>query len=110
MIGECALSRFSTNDTCEQLLASLDVLVSRADEVFQAEEDERIAIAIDAMLSKGLALSRLRAFLEERDLSKRAYRTNWKHILRSLYFRIDGSEARQARRDVEALQAAFVVR
>jgi hypothetical protein len=107
---ECATSRFGTREVCERLLAAFDALVSRADEVFQAEEDERVGIALAAMLSTGrLTASRLRAFLDERDLSPRAYRTNWKHILRSTYFRLDAGHA-DARSELEQAQAQLALR
>jgi hypothetical protein len=81
-----------------------------ADEVFQAEEDARIGIAVAAMLSTGrLTASRLRAFLDERELSDRAYRTNWKHILRSTYLRLDVEHA-NARGELEEAQAQLALR
>jgi hypothetical protein len=106
---ECATSRFSRPEVCERLLSAFDVLVARADDVFQAEEDERIGIALAAMLSTGqLTASRLRAFLDERDLSERAYRTNWKHILRSTYFRL-GAEHADVRHELEQAQAQLAL-
>ena len=110
VVDECVKSRFSSSEICERLLAALDRLVAHGDEVFQAEEDERIAIALAAMISSGqLSVERLLAFVDERDLSVRAYNTNWKHILRSLYFRVDASPA-EARREVEAAQARLTLR
>jgi hypothetical protein len=107
---ECATSRFGTPEVCARLLSAFDRLVARADEVFQAEEDERIGIALAAMLATGrLTSQRLRAFLDERDLSDRAYRTNWKHILRSTYFRLDGEYAVE-RAELEQAQAQLALR
>jgi hypothetical protein len=107
---ECITSRFGSPEVCERLLSALDALVSRAAEVFQAEEDERVGIAVAAMLSTGrLTAQRLRAFVDERDLADRAYRTNWKHILRSTYFRLDAEHA-DARRELEQAQAHLSLR
>ena len=62
------------------------------------------------MLSTGrLTASRLRAFLDARDLSPRAYRANWKHILRSTYFRLDAEHA-NARGELEEAQAQLALR
>jgi hypothetical protein len=106
---ECVTSRFGTPELCERLLSALDALVARAGEVFQAEEDERVGIALAAMLSTGrVTPQRLRAFVDERDLSDRVYRTNWKHILRSTYFRL-GAERADARAELEQAQAQLAL-
>jgi hypothetical protein len=58
---ECATSRFGTPEVCGRLLRALDALVARSREVFQTEEDERVGIALAAMLSNGrLIAERLR--------------------------------------------------
>lgn len=107
VVDELVTSRFGTPAASERLLVALDRLLARADEVFQAEEDERIAVALAAMVSRGhVPVERVLALVDSSDVARRAYRTNWKHVFRSLYFRLEADEV--ARRRLEAAQSKLV--
>lgn len=107
---------YATPSDCEHVCQALADLVNRASEVFQGEEDERVAIALVAMISSGkvdpvaLGAWLLRqAPADARSLDGYARRVNWKLIARSVFFRLaeDDAQSAAAFRDVERQFAQF---
>ncbi|MCP9486376.1 MAG: DUF2785 domain-containing protein [Gaiellaceae bacterium MAG52_C11] len=90
-LGECVLSRYATTETARSATKALCSLVSRANEVFTGDEDERIAIAIGAAVEqRGLALDEVTTHVRAvaPSDSNRIARINRKLLARSLYFRL----------------------
>lgn len=97
VVDSLVVSRRASSKDCRDLFEALRMLINRADEVFQGEEDERIAIAIAAMLRRGtVTTSDLRAWFEAEapttqtaDFEARVRRVNWKLVARSLLLRLE---------------------
>lgn len=76
-----------------RLLSMVQVLIGNATAVFVAEEDERLAKAVLSLVEAGcLTHADVRVWLEaviserEDSVESMTVRTNWKHLVRSLYF------------------------
>jgi hypothetical protein len=103
---ECARSRFADAETAAELFGALAVVVDLYEEVFQAEEDERIALALSAMVERGhLAVAAIRERADSRPAGDEP-RINWKLIARALYFRMESDAS--AKNELKALQAALL--
>jgi Protein of unknown function (DUF2785) len=111
-----AAGRFAGTEECARLLDALRVLIGRAEEVFQGEEDERVAIALSSMLRSGkVEPAELRAWLHAQAPSghdetpgQRVQRVNWKLIARSLLLRLQ-REHQPAARELDGLDGPFSV-
>lgn len=96
-VDELALCRFAGVDDCRALFEGLASLLTRAEHVYDAEEDERIATALDT-ISGRVGLDRLVEWLdaEAASLDLTALptppRINWKHAVRSLSLRVRHDE------------------
>lgn len=97
VVDALATSRYATAADSQRLLDALRAFVDRAaDEVFQGEEDERVAIALAAMLASGkVEPAELRDWLHAAapaepgaDSADHVRRVNWKLIARSLLLRL----------------------
>lgn len=95
VIDECVKNTYSELNECAMLWNALLSLTENASEVFEAEEDERISLAAAAMIE--LRKVPLHVFIkwlnkkEEligRDIPSMKSRINFKHLIRSLYFRL----------------------
>lgn len=97
-VGELILSRHAAADECRHCFEALAALVSRADSVYVDEEDERISLALGALIETGkVQPAELVAWLDEElrmSPDERSRRINWKHVVRSLYFRLGVEELR----------------
>lgn len=108
LADELAKSPRCSHGVAAQILSALGDLVARAREPFRGEEEDRVAVAIAALLENRLitwddltrAMGSAPASLDE------ARRINWKGIVRSLYFRLDGGEVRER---AAALQAELTI-
>ncbi|ASS74161.1 hypothetical protein CIG75_03600 [Tumebacillus algifaecis] len=94
-VDECVKHRYATAADCEQLWGALQALIRHAKAVYEAEEDERINNALFAMIETGkVSLEQVCAWLEAEEYEGSDYnesftlRINWKHLIRSLYFRL----------------------
>ncbi|MGE8204586.1 DUF2785 domain-containing protein [Heyndrickxia sp. NPDC080065] len=94
-IDECVQSRFTGMADCESLWNSLMKLLINAPQVFDAEEDERIATAVTTMVETGkVSIPTLCHWLgkvvlpEKKDIPSMNQRINFKHFLRSLIIRL----------------------
>lgn len=102
LADECMRHRSATPELAGRIAGGLLAMVQSADGVFVDEEDERIAIALGAVPPDDSA-SILRRWIETHPTQDEAVRVNWKHMVRSLYFRTDESET-SARRVLAVLQ------
>ncbi|MGZ4163427.1 MAG: DUF2785 domain-containing protein [Tumebacillaceae bacterium] len=96
-IDECIRNRHTDAANCERLWQGLRALVLHAEETFGFEEDERISVALTAMVEMGkVPLATICEWLEQEQVQiagstayhARIQGTNWKHLTRSLYFRL----------------------
>ncbi len=94
-VDECVRSRFTTFDECKDMCKGLFQLLIHAPFVYDAEEDERIVIAVVAMIElEKISLLDLTDWISEIEWSglseewQRYQRVNCKHFLRSLYMRL----------------------
>jgi hypothetical protein len=89
-IGECLLSRHATPETARSATEALCSLVTRAEEVFGAEEDERIAVALAGAVEQGkLSIAELATYVAAvAPTTDRVKRLNRKLLARSLYFQL----------------------
>lgn len=95
VVDECVNHRTAGQAECELLWQGLSALIRNADAVYEAEEDERITNALVAMVEAGkVPLAKLCAWLEaeefagEDDNKSFTLRINWKHLVRSLEYRL----------------------
>ncbi|TCP58075.1 uncharacterized protein DUF2785 [Tumebacillus sp. BK434] len=95
VVDECVKHRLTGEAECELLWQGLRALIRNADFVYGAEEDERITNALLAMIDSGkVPLAKLCAWLEAEECAGESYhksftlRINWKHLVRSLEFRL----------------------
>jgi Protein of unknown function (DUF2785) len=94
VVDALVAGRYATAADARRLFAGLRSLVDRADQVFQGEEDERVAIALAAMLAgERVEPAELRAWLQGEAPPGAASaadvrRINWKLVARSLLFRL----------------------
>ncbi|MFX3617046.1 MAG: DUF2785 domain-containing protein [Sporolactobacillus sp.] len=104
-MDECAKNRFATSDDCLLLLQSIRTILYHAPNVFEAEEDERLATVVISMIRvKKIEPVRLLRWLTKINLEKPEVltahssvarehltkRINMKHFLRCLYIRFSG--------------------
>jgi hypothetical protein len=94
-LDECVRSRYTAYNECEQLWIGLLTLLKNAPNVFDAEEDERIATAVIAMIElEKVSISTLCDWLStveapiEYDLQEEVKRKNYKMFIRCLYMRL----------------------
>ncbi|ARU60178.1 hypothetical protein CBW65_03235 [Tumebacillus avium] len=95
VVDECVKHRAVGEVECETLWQGLCALIRNADAVYGAEEDERITNALIAMVEAGkVPLAKLCAWLEAEEFAGEDYnksfilRINWKHLVRSLEYRL----------------------
>jgi hypothetical protein len=110
-LDECVKHRYATTTDCEMVWGSLRSLVEHADMVFVCEEDERIAVPLRSMVTRGLVAVRdLCSWIEQAkpsstsSLADLTQNINWKNILRSLYFGLKKSGNLDTHDDVSLLQ------
>jgi hypothetical protein len=105
VVDELARSRYASAADCRRLFDGLRQLVERADEVFQGEEDERLAIALASMLtSRNVEPAELEAWLYAEaparpatpDFAAHLRRVNWKLVARSLLRRLQREQSAAA--------------
>jgi Protein of unknown function (DUF2785) len=111
-----AAGRYASGDDCRRLFEALQALVDRASDVFQGEEDERVAIALSTMLASGkVAPATLRAWVHAQaprepaeDPDEDVRRVNWKLVARSLVTRLrrDGAPAAG---ELDGLERPFAI-
>ncbi|TGA97681.1 DUF2785 domain-containing protein [Sporolactobacillus shoreae] len=102
-LDECVRSRFAGFNECQALWGSLQTMLRNAPNVFDAEEDERFAIPVLAMVElKKVTLADLFGWLEKVDIQdpedipvysavnrvNLTKRVNMKHFIRCLYMRM----------------------
>lgn len=94
-VDECVRNRYIGLEDCKVLWTGLSELLTNAPHVFNAEEDERIATAVTAMVEPGkVPLLTLCEWLMQIEVSKgndiqlRYRRINFKHFIRSLTIRL----------------------
>jgi hypothetical protein len=94
-VSTCVKHRYADAETCERLWRALAALMHRAESVYDAEEDERIGRAVRAMVSTDkIGPETLLDWLQQETAEfagdtyrvRMIRRTNWKHLVRSLYF------------------------
>lgn len=98
VLEELIRSRHADAAECRRAFEALASLVSRATSVYADEEDERISLALGALVETGkVPLSALIAWLDEELPSEdeRVRRINWKHVVRSLFFRLGAQPLRE---------------
>jgi hypothetical protein len=105
-IDECVRSRFTDKDDCKVLWSGLLSIIYNCDVVFQAEEEERIATPLIAMVETGkVPLDVLVNWFKKvelpqgQDIQLRYRRINVKHLTRSLYMRFATKGLIDAERD-----------
>lgn len=94
-IDECVRSRYTGAEECQYLWSGLLALLENAPDVFNTEEDERIATAVTAMVElEKVPLNTVCEWLNqvdlpaEKDMRLRYRRINFKHFVRSLFMRL----------------------
>lgn len=115
VIDECVKNRYTGINECELLWNALLSIMLNAAKVFDAEEDERISLAVAAMVDhKKVSISVLMGWLKEqekfngRDMIATNRRINYKHFLRSLYFRLNEKRLLgESREDLLTLEKKF---
>jgi hypothetical protein len=106
-LDECVRCRYATARDCEQAWRGLASLIDRAGHVYDCEEDERIAVALARMVElERVRLEKLAEWIagqlpnDEGPFDEiRVRRTNWKHLVRSLYFRLQRTGHAQGQLD-----------
>ncbi len=98
-LDELIRSRYAAADECRLAFEGLASLVSRAQSVYVDEEDDRISLALATLVETGkVSPTELSAWLEGAIPSigaERVMRINWKHVVRSLFFRLDANQLRE---------------
>jgi hypothetical protein len=99
VVDECIKNRHTKLEECKLLWNALLSLIENATEVFIAEEDERMSLAVVAMVEQGkVPISVLIEWLNEKeelsgkDMISRNRSINFKHFLRCLYFRLSAKK------------------
>jgi hypothetical protein len=102
-LDECVRSRYADLSECKVLWKSLQTLIENAPHVFDAEEDERIATPVIAMVElKKVSFTELLQWLQKIDIhqlnnepddateryAKLTKKVNFKHLIRCLYLRM----------------------
>ncbi|MFD1775168.1 DUF2785 domain-containing protein [Paenibacillus rhizophilus] len=94
-LDECAMSRYAGAKECTEIWTGVQALLERPAEVYQREEDERLATAIVSMIqSQKVSFATICEWLGQmepaRTKSVESYtlNTNRKHFLRCLYTRL----------------------
>ncbi|WEG14524.1 DUF2785 domain-containing protein [Pullulanibacillus sp. KACC 23026] len=102
-LNECVRNRYTDYSQCAVLWESLKTLIENAPHVFDAEEDERIAIPVIAMVEqKKILFTDLLQWIKKIDIyqldsdlddaaeryTKLQKKLNFKHLLRCLYMRM----------------------
>jgi hypothetical protein len=102
VVDELARSRFASKADARRLFDALRMLVDRADEVFQGEEDERLAIALASLLTSGnVEPAEFHAWFHAAapaapptpDFAAQVRRVNWKLVARSLLLRLQREQS-----------------
>ncbi|WP_058303755.1 DUF2785 domain-containing protein [Gorillibacterium timonense] len=113
-LDECAASRYAGMEECERIWTGLRALLDRAPQVYQAEEDERIATAVFTMIHSGnVTLAQVCEWakalntLPSKELSDRYRTTNGKHFIRSLFMRLQTDEYRSQAEQLLELEEDF---
>ncbi len=118
-VDECVKHRDSTAEDCAKLWTGLSSLIRNAQEVYQAEEDERINNALIAMVETGKAsVATVCSWLEAESWQRADYmesfivRINWKHLVRSFYFGLQragllGEEQARLQRIASSFASAY---
>ena len=106
LADELARSQHCTPETGVRILAGLGSLIDRLDHPFLGEEEDRLSMALAALISnKHISIADIRKAAGAADGNcldlPVARRTNWKAVARSLFFRL---ESVSARGDAEQLQ------
>ena len=115
VIDECVKSRYTGIKECELLMNASLSLIQNGKEVFTAEEDERISLAVCSMVEQNkVPISILMEWLKKQDaingrnMVSRNRRINFKHFLRCLYFRLEEkSLLSDSREDLLTLEKKF---
>jgi hypothetical protein len=99
LADELARSNRCTDDVARDLLRALSGLVNRLEHAFLGEEEDRIAIAVASLISRGHAsVADLRnlAGIDPGDPMElaTARRANWKSVARSLFFCLPDAPAK----------------
>ncbi len=91
-LDECVRSKHATEDECLDVFHSIIALILNSEHVYNTEEDERMAIAIAAMLElEKVSLELVIQWFQNVKIQDNGFdskRTNLKHLIRSLYFRL----------------------
>ncbi|MEO3944415.1 DUF2785 domain-containing protein [Gorillibacterium sp. CAU 1737] len=94
-LDECALSRHAGGEECAEIWVGMRALLERPEEVYQREEDERLATIIVSMLEKEkVSFDTVCEWLKQmepaqsRSLESYTRNTNRKHFLRCLFIRL----------------------
>lgn len=94
-IDECVRSRFTRSNDCQFLWSGLRALLENAPDVFNTEEDERIATAVTAMVElKKVSIKTICEWLNlvelpaEKEIRFRYRRINFKLFVRCLFMRL----------------------
>jgi len=108
LADELARSARCSRPAGRRILSALRELVGRAEEPFGGEEEDRVGLALAALINQRL--------ISVEDVAREvpttetepgaAARANWKAIARALYFRLEDDTARQ---EAHALQATLTV-
>ncbi|MFD1738159.1 DUF2785 domain-containing protein [Bacillus salitolerans] len=94
-LEECVQSEKVHRVECETLWIGICALINHAHHVFDAEEDERMATVVVAMVAlEKVSVKTICEWLQKvevtkgQDITFRYRRVNWKHFVRSIYTRL----------------------
>ncbi len=107
LADELARSQRCTPEAGARILAALGGLVDRLDHPFLGEEDDRVSMALEALVvNEHASVGDIRKAAGAADGACQdlpaARRANWKAVVRSLFFRLENPTARE---ETERLQA-----
>lgn len=113
-IDECVRSRYTGLEECQFLWSGLRALMESAPDVFNTEEDERIATAVAAMVELNKApLKTVCEWLNqvelpaEKEIQFRYRRNNFKHFVRCLFMRLQEKGLLNEEQEIIAVEHRF---